>query len=458
MPIVIEAVSAPLRTKLDPLTSLVEHLIDKGYQGLLSAAKKNYVKAVAGDDFRFTLEQTVDPERHSYRQARYYIRDEERYPWLGEIFLSRSDPGLLYIQVFIQVTRRRDTEPVIEVGYLGQSAHSGELQELVEAVTELLKRFTEEPVWSKVEPSSPAFTSLSESSETKFIRGSDVPEAELALAASLENSHTRDLAVLIRRAGTILAADLYRKGGIPSEEVKQIVSDLTAAGLVNQEYAIICKRTLNQVNRVDDRSKIDQLGRLGILCSCGTPLYEEKIEELFVPTANLKRMLDQSYWMTAKLVSSLVALGVPADNILLNCQEGAEEIDAFVDVAGRLLMFELKDSEFSMGHAYPYSGRIGLYKPHYAVIVSSRGVAPEVKDYFKRVKPDAKLEYICGIDSVGNELNRIISVLQSDAASRLLLQFEALAEVNISVARLVHHRLKAERELREGRAQMVSTA
>ena len=49
----------------------------------------------------------------------------------------------------------------------------------------------------------------------------------------------------------------------------------------------------------------------------------------------------------------LEKLGIPRDRILLNLQEGAEEIDSFVDVDGSLLMFELKDSEFSMGHAYP---------------------------------------------------------------------------------------------------------
>jgi hypothetical protein len=54
------------------------------------------------------------------------------------------------------------------------------------------------------------------------------------------------------------------------------------------------------------------------------------------------------------------------------------------------MMYELKDNEFSMGHAYPFGGRIGLYKPDIALIVSTKGVAPEVKEYFNRVKPNSR--------------------------------------------------------------------
>jgi hypothetical protein len=192
----------------------------------------------------------------------------------------------------------------------------------------------------------------------------------------------------------MLASDLTRKTGIQPEQIQTAIEHLTKADLLAKEYVIICKKTSNQVNRVDNRETIDRMTELGVLCSCGNPIGQERIEELFSPTHTMQKMLDQSFWMTARLVRLLTESSIPEERILLNLQEGAEEIDAFVDLEGTLLMFELKDNEFSMGHAYPFGGRIGLYKPDIAVIVSTKGVAPEVKDYFKRVKPAAQVVYL----------------------------------------------------------------
>ena len=50
-------------------------------------------------------------------------------------------------------------------------------------------------------------------------------------------------------------------------------------------------------------------------------------------------MLDQSYWTTVKLVDNLRKLGISNNQILLNLRDGAEKIDAFVDVDGALVCF-----------------------------------------------------------------------------------------------------------------------
>ena len=90
-------------------------------------------------------------------------------------------------------------------------------------------------------------------------------------------------------------------------------------------------------------------------------------------------------------------------------------------------MFELKDSTFSMGHAYAFSSRIAIYKPDYAVIVATKGVAPEVKSYFEVTEPSANLVYADQIGTLHSVLRRTMDELSYHLALQILFAFEPMA-------------------------------
>ena len=47
------------------------------------------------------------------------------------------------------------------------------------------------------------------------------------------------------------------------------------------------------------------------------------------------------------------------------------------------MLMELKDSKFSIGHAYSFVGKCSQYKPELAIVCSTEGVDPDVKEYLK---------------------------------------------------------------------------
>jgi hypothetical protein len=157
--------------------------------------------------------------------------------------------------------------------------------------------------------------------------------------------------------------------------------------------------------------------------------------------------------MSAVLVDTLSAGGIPEERVILNLLEGAEEVDAFVDLEGALFMCELKDSQFSMGHAYPFGGRIGLYKPDIAAIVATRGVAPEVKEYFRRVEPAAQLLYIEELSELDETLASLVMQTRTRRATDILSQFEPLAAVEIPVSSLLGPRLGIQPQRRRRRTR-----
>lgn len=213
------------------------------------------------------------------------------------------------------------------------------------------------------------------------------------------------------------------------------------AHLLRKEFVVICKATSRLLNRLASPDGLKQLDEQGVVCaSCGRRLSEERLERLLSPTELAKSLLDHSRWMAAILLDSLHSLGVSSDRVLLEFREGNEEVDAFVDIDGSLAMVELKDKEFSMGHAYPLSGRIAMYHPEYVVIVTSERVAPEVRDYFQRIKPEARLSYVEGFDSLQGELKGIVDMARGQKAAVLLERFNPLT-IGVDIPTLIGTKL-----------------
>lgn len=457
MTLSIESHATPFKLDHKAFSKLLEHVARKGYEPLILRAKTQFtaVFGVPEKEASFRKRDLVYQQRlFNYRVVRrpssQSFSSDLRFLVAGDIFFSLEDSGIFYMALMIlepDTVRARskkleEIESQLEVGFIGDTNGKDSLGDFVELVSESLKEQGAKPSWEAVQTSNPQFAELCQDEENRFVLASDLPQQELELAETLEDLSTRNLAVIVRRAGGILMGDLLKKADSNPEELQAIVERLGNDRLLSQEYVVICKKTSNQVNRVDTRDKIEEMGKIGVRCSCGNPISEERIEELIVPTPMLQKMLDQSYWMTTRLVQLLENLQIPKERILLNLQEGAEEIDAFVDLDGTLLMFELKDSEFSMGHAYPFGGRIGLYKPDFAVIVSTRRVASEVKAYFERIEPEIKqIVYVGSLNELTSKLQDLTTKIRTQRAKEIISLFEPLAEVEAPLSQMLGLRL-----------------
>lgn len=447
MSLIIESQATPYTADPNIVVEIIDHLSVTGYEPLITRAKRKFAE-VFGTYSPNPLPKDTTPEsliEWTYRRTLYLrYRETYRFPIAGDLFYTPDTKAMLYVGLtapnpnFIRPTTKETQKLIqLEIGLIGDESNRDTFLGMLKIVADYLTTRGIETTWNPVKPVSLTFNELRQNENNKFTLASSITTQELELADQLEKTATRDLALVIRRSGGILASDLTKKTNTNTEQTQDSIRQLNQAGLVTQEYVIICKKTSNQLNRIDLKEKIDKMTDLNILCSCGNQIKEERIEELFSPTPILKRMLDQSFWMTARLVKLLKGHNIPDECILLNLQEGAEEIDAFVDLEGTLLMFELKDSEFSMGHAYPFSGRIGLNKPSTAIIISTKGIAPEVKEYLKRVTPTVEIFYIENMDEFNSNLERLIIQTRSARAYDLISQFEPMANLELPVTQMI---------------------
>jgi hypothetical protein len=371
------------------------------------------------------------------------LGDRDVTPIAGDLFITDDNKGILYAILLLgaRLESNRQRESFLGIGYLGERGESHYLENFLESLNKPLSELGIELDWFSNQSTSSHFTELISSGDRKFQKASEIDALDFEAARHLENTITRNISLVIKRSGGILAADLFKKLETDEEEVKRIVDDLIRNNLIVKEYVVICKKTQNQVNRVRSLADLEKAASSGLLCSCGRSISDERVEELFIPTALLQKLLDKSYWLTVKLVEQLIGLNALPDNILLNLQEGSDEIDAFVDIDGKLLMFELKDTQFSMGHAYPFGGRIGLYNPNFAVIVSTEQIEPQVKDYFGRIKPEAEIVYIENLDQLPIKISQITSKIKSMEAVQILSLFDPMASMEFTISKILSQRI-----------------
>ncbi|WP_156163955.1 hypothetical protein [Methanosarcina sp. 1.H.T.1A.1] len=422
------------------------------YTPLITKAKSQFLKVFdenAKIDNALNFGMDYDSLRYmGYRRRMSFSYEKENnLPLKGEIFYSPDRESLLYIVIYEKVANQsslfdfpsestdlknnKENKLKIEVGYIGDKEKIEHLNHFIGVLSEALHISDVE--WTRCQTINPKFLELSKEENNKFVSADTVTEEEIRLATILENQAIRDITITIRQSGAILESDLNKKKIAKPEEITEHIHRLVESELINEEYVIICRDTSNQINRVNSLDVVNKMIEVGVKCSCGKLISEERYEKLFTPNIVLRKMLDQSYWTTVKLVDNLRKLGISNNQILLNLRDGAEEIDAFVDVDGALCMFELKDNEFSMGHAYAFSSRIDLYKPNYAVIVSTKSISKDVILHFDKVKPKSKIVYISNLKDIVPSLNEVVSQVSSKKASRILEMYTWAGSISVPI-------------------------
>ncbi|OOE12501.1 hypothetical protein [Fictibacillus arsenicus] len=266
-------------------------------------------------------------------------------------------------------------------------------------------------------------------------------EDDFNIAKIFKDKNINQIIQTIKSSGGMLRRDAnskLNKYGCTDELLEQ----LSELNLIHSEYVILCKKSSEQINRVPSKDSIVVLEQHGIRCRCGKLVSDELIEEILTSTEKSNTMIDGSHWMTVNLVEALLNIGLPRENILVNINDGPEEIDAIVTYKGKILLFELKDSQFSMGHAYAFQSRVGLYQPTKGVIWAVGGVAPEVKEYFKRANPDADLHYIENVEDIEEGIKDIIDDINWKIADNVLAPLFAEGFIALNLPKSILYELK----------------
>jgi hypothetical protein len=406
--------------KVETAEKAIALLVTRGYKPLIADAKSAYYQV-----FSALIQQK------RFQRGNEEFEQSMIPPLVGELFTPESCEGIFYIALFGDGWNAAR----LQIGCLAQIKDARVTTEFRRFAYIVRKSYPSRGnrKWRSYGLVSRRFSDILRDDKIRFLTADQVATHERACQV-LSNPETRLWAIRIKASGGALESDLIKKSPGDLSVLQKVLSDLSSASLLTREYVVICTKTSNRVNRFDTRDQLDSASQIGVRCSCGTFISQERIEEFIGPSALLIKLLTGSFWMTSHLVATLRKEGVSGHRIALNIQDGAEEVDAFADFDASLIMFELKDNEFSMGHAYSFGAHLAINKPEYAIIVATKGVAADVKHHFERVQPEAEIVYIEAIDDLQPAIASVLTRIRSKSASRLLACFEPLTKIQMPLA------------------------
>jgi hypothetical protein len=271
------------------------------------------------------------------------------------------------------------------------------------------------------------------------------PDEEAAIA-TISDRKTRMLVTAIKASGGLLIKDAPKQLASEGRADTQVVIErLKSSKLVDSEVVVVCAKSQAQVARAPSLEAVRALAAQGIKCACGRSIAEERIEEALSITELARGLLDKARWLTILLQKELHRMGVPIEAILVEQNVGGDEIDCLANVSGELVLFELKDKEFSLGNAYSFGAKIAVIRPEHPVIVTTEQVGNDAKEHFVRARltgrsrepsrlrqeePRTEIRYIEGISRIRPGLEEIVSAIYREDARRLLDEVLPLASVS----------------------------
>lgn len=300
----------------------------------------------------------------------------------AEVFVYKGDLIGLGVARTNSLPQSRRTERgqggTVLIGHLAMASNS--VQEFEQLV---IKAFSTE--LERQEMGSPSARSYLSEGRTCAERPT---ELELAGARILRDSAARTLMQGIKAGGGgLLVNDLHKQLAAGDRaRTNELRQQLIDSGLLDTETVVVCRKTSSPVVRYSASAAEPDFTASGIRCSCGRDIAAERREESLSPTTLGRTLVDKSRWLSVLLLQALLDLDVPIEHIFIEQTDGGDEMDCIAIIAGDTVLFELKDKQFSLGHAYSFAAKVGVLRPDVSVIVSTEPIGGDAKDHFDRTR------------------------------------------------------------------------
>ena len=221
------------------------------------------------------------------------------------------------------------------------------------------------------------------------------------------------------------------------------IQRLEDAGLVEREVQVSCRKTGHALFRLPNAHALAVVTVSDATCSeCGSPVADEKVEEVFAPTRLASSLLEDGSWLVSRLQSLLREMGVPESEIAVGPSEGDGHGQMMANICGEPFLVVVRDGDLTPAFArWAIDLEIDTEASHLVVVATGRvhnqaqvllfnhsrrrilagrdfelvladGAASagrELRDAFERVTQRVVAEQVCDLDSsLGLNVSRVI--------------------------------------------------
>lgn len=189
-------------------------------------------------------------------------------------------------------------------------------------------------------------------SDSLFTRSRKETMSDRVRAASiLEDTSAR---VFLRRAKEAHAEGYAAKllSGDTLSSYESSIERLTDAGLVEREVQVSCRKTGHALFRLPSANALAVVTVSDATCSeCGSPVADEKVEEVIAPTRLAASLLEDGSWLISRLHQVLREIGIPESEIAVGTSEGDGYGQMMVNICGESFLVVARDGDLTPSFA-----------------------------------------------------------------------------------------------------------
>ena len=311
---------------------------------------------------------------------------------IGELFMP--EPGVI---CYIKGLRGSG---YLEAGVISNDK-LGDTDELFAGIRECI---------SEVRVNLPAWQ-VPEEYEPMQIEGADPGSVEIdpkniAAARAIMDSSARSLLSKIKDAGSIFLNKVYTDDRKNAEECIRKFEELK---LINKEYAVLCRRTGQQILRVADRSTIDESSQKSFKCFiCGNPIAQEVVEEIATSNALCTEMFNDNKWLLILIQGILGDLGVDSRDIQVY-KAPKLPTRLFLSLNGQRYLLVLCTEAMTLDQANLISAHLAAYKLHQAIIISTTNISMLMRHHLAKINENVIFHFICDLHNLDSDIKDILT-------------------------------------------------
>ena len=369
-----------------------------------------------------TLSRSYRPVIHQIRgRLREQLgldRIDSRAFYGGEIFFTNHGQ-LLYYQIGQDFSG-------IEAGTLFE--HEGEqtFSGFKEIITDLAENNAgPEPDWKPVELMNSQFDLIRHDCEA--LNG-DPQETDAAYM--LKDEKMRRVLKQIHEKSPCFQDDLLKDEN--DFETVNIINSLESLGLINKEFYIFCRKSGQQISKVNSLSAIEDARSHGFRCfACGNLLSEEKISPQVRTSPLGGRFAQPNYWLALHVAKIIGEMGFADNDILVNTEKDNQVFDLFISSLKRFIMVEIRDTPPRLEEIFMFLTRANFYKPFRAILVCSRPVGLDVKMYLASFG-NLPVSLVEGTDNLEKILKSSYDQIKLDYLNAIFTEFREETSMSLS--------------------------
>jgi hypothetical protein len=283
-----------------------------------------------------------------------------------------------------------------------------------------------------------------------MIAGPQYRDEDLEVTEPVYNQDEASAARLLvdpaARTFLLRMAQVSKARAIDAEVEESVTDELLESDLIRREYLVTCRDDSHTICTLPARRDVLDSSGAHLKCTCGRPLKDELLREIYALTELGRRLLTGSRWMLIWTTELLLSSGVSREQIWWSPEASGEELDILLKLSGLRVFFELKDRDFGLGDAYPFIYRVSRYGGYLGVVATMDKVAKEAKEFFKEQQRELRGTSISLLEGQ-NGIRRGVSKLVDDVSQTAVLRLasESFEQAGLNVRPVIERWLETRR-------------